>query len=134
MRRELDKLVRMLVRVPGIKDVGLTTNGVLLADHAGSLFEAGLRRINISLDTLDKESFAVITRRDMFDQVMKGIESAARGRLREDQDQLGGDARGDQCRRPGEVLSRTGFRATLHRIHATGSGSDLVAWQRPIGG
>jgi cyclic pyranopterin phosphate synthase len=78
MRRELDKLVRMLVRVPGIKDVGLTTNGVLLADHAGSLFEAGLRRINISLDTLDKESFAVITRRDMFDQVMKGIESAAR--------------------------------------------------------
>src|SRR5947199_10326086 len=52
MRRHLDRLVRMLVIIPGIKDVGLTTNGILLADHAQALYDAGLRRINISLDTL----------------------------------------------------------------------------------
>jgi cyclic pyranopterin phosphate synthase len=78
MRRELDKLVKMLVEVPGIKDVGLTTNGVMLADHAERLYRAGLRRINISLDTLDRETFARVTRRDVFDSVMKGIEEASR--------------------------------------------------------
>src|SRR5207244_11466947 len=53
MRRHLERLVRMLVVIPGIKDVGLTTNGILLADHAQALYDAGLRRINIRLDTLD---------------------------------------------------------------------------------
>ena len=57
MRRDLRDLVRMLVAIPGIKDVGLTTNGILLADHAQALYDAGLRRINISLDTLDPGRF-----------------------------------------------------------------------------
>src|SRR5256886_8598109 len=50
MRRDLHRLVAMLAGVPGVKDIGLTTNGLLLADHARTLFGAGLRRINISLD------------------------------------------------------------------------------------
>jgi cyclic pyranopterin phosphate synthase len=78
MRRGLDELVSMLMAVPGIRDVGLTTNGVMLADHADRLYRAGLRRINISLDTLDRESFAVITRRDVFDAVLAGIAAADR--------------------------------------------------------
>src|SRR6516165_6598266 len=51
MRKNLDRLVRLLVVIPGIKDIGLTTNGLLLAEHAQELYDAGLRRINISLDT-----------------------------------------------------------------------------------
>src|SRR3984957_7421395 len=51
MRRDLDRLVRLLVVIPGVKDVGLTTNGLLLARQARALYDAGLRRINISLDT-----------------------------------------------------------------------------------
>ena len=47
----------MVCAIPGIKDVGLTTNGLLLADQAQPLYDAGLRRINVSLDTLDPERF-----------------------------------------------------------------------------
>src|SRR5438876_5225129 len=54
MRRELPRLVRMIAGIPGIRDVGLTTNGILLADQAQALYDAGLRRINISLDALDE--------------------------------------------------------------------------------
>src|SRR5213076_1578983 len=63
MRRDLPKLVRMLCAVPGIRDVGLTTNGILLADQAQALFDAGMRRINISLDTLNEARFRQLTRR-----------------------------------------------------------------------
>ena len=76
MRRNLDRLVRMLVAIPGIKDVGLTTNGILLADHAQALYDAGLRRINISLDTLDPVRFRELARRDGLDQVLEGIAAA----------------------------------------------------------
>src|ERR1700682_4751516 len=64
MRRHLERLVQMLAPIPGIKDIGLTTNGLLLAQHAQALHDAGLRRINISLDTLDPERFREISRRD----------------------------------------------------------------------
>ncbi len=57
LRRDLPRLVRMLADVPGIRDVGLTTNGLLLASQAQALFDAGLRRINVSLDTLDPRPF-----------------------------------------------------------------------------
>jgi cyclic pyranopterin phosphate synthase len=76
MRRNLDRLVRLLVDVPGIKDVGLTTNGLLLAAYARQLHEAGLRRINISLDTLDPTRFRQLARRDGLDRVLEGIEAA----------------------------------------------------------
>jgi cyclic pyranopterin phosphate synthase len=78
MRRDLARLVRMVCAVPGIRDVGITTNGILLADHAQELFDAGLRRINISLDTLDEKRFRQITRRDGLDKVIAGIFAAKR--------------------------------------------------------
>ncbi len=75
IRRDLDQLIRMLTAVPGIRDIALTTNAVLLAEQAQSLYNAGLRRLNIHLDTLDRDRFRQITRRDDFDRVMKGIET-----------------------------------------------------------
>jgi cyclic pyranopterin phosphate synthase len=76
MRRDLPELVRMICAIPGIRDVGLTTNGILLADQARDLYEAGLRRINISLDTLDPERFRQISRRDGLEKVIAGILAA----------------------------------------------------------
>jgi cyclic pyranopterin phosphate synthase len=78
MRRDLSRLVRMLCAVDGIRDVGITTNGILLADHAQELFDAGLRRINISLDTLNEERFRQVARRDGLDRVLAGIFAAKR--------------------------------------------------------
>ncbi len=78
LRRNLPRLVEMLVRIPGIKDVGLTTNGLLLAQQAQALWDAGLRRINVSLDTLDPGRFRQLTRRDGIDQVIDGILAAKR--------------------------------------------------------
>ncbi len=78
MRKNLDRLVRLIVPIPGIKDVGLTTNGLLLAEHAQELYDAGLRRINISLDTLDPGRFRAISRRDGLDRVLEGIAAARR--------------------------------------------------------
>ncbi len=78
MRRDLPHLVRMLSQIDGIRDVGLTTNGILLADQAQALYDAGLRRINISLDTLDPERFRQLTRRDGLEKVIAGILAARR--------------------------------------------------------
>ena len=75
IRRDLPKLVERLAMVPGIRDIGLTTNGVLLARDAAPLWDAGLRRINVHLDTLDRERFRHITRRDDFDRVLSGIDA-----------------------------------------------------------
>jgi cyclic pyranopterin phosphate synthase len=78
MRRELPHLVRMLCGLEGIRDVGLTTNGILLADHARALHDAGLRRLNVSLDTLDPARFRELTRRDGLEKVIEGILEAKR--------------------------------------------------------
>src|SRR3954470_14887644 len=63
VRRELHKLVAGLAAIPGIADIGLTTNGILLADQAHDLYAAGLRRINVSLDALTPAAFKKFTRR-----------------------------------------------------------------------
>ena len=76
VRRELDQLVARLVDIPGIVDIGLTTNAVLLADQAQQLRDAGLKRLNISLDALDPEVFRRVTRRDSYDRVIAGIQAA----------------------------------------------------------
>jgi cyclic pyranopterin phosphate synthase len=76
LRRDLPRLVGMLTQVEGIRDVGLTTNGLLLASQARALRDAGLRRINVSLDTLDPETFRRLTRRDGLDKVLEGILAA----------------------------------------------------------
>jgi cyclic pyranopterin phosphate synthase len=76
LRRDLDQLVRLLVALPGIRDLGLTTNGLLLAAHAQPLWDAGLRRLNVSLDTLRPKVFKELTRRDGLEQVLAGIAAA----------------------------------------------------------
>jgi cyclic pyranopterin phosphate synthase len=78
VRRDLPVLIRKLVSIPGIQDLALTTNAVLLAEMAEPLYAAGLRRINIHLDTLDRERFRQITRRDDLDKVMAGIDTCLR--------------------------------------------------------
>ena len=78
LRQNLDLLVRMLVAIPGIKDVGLTTNGLLLEKFAGPLFDAGLKRLNVSLDSLDEGQFKILTRRSGVERVLAGIAEARR--------------------------------------------------------
>jgi cyclic pyranopterin phosphate synthase len=76
VRRDLPRLVARLANIDGIRDVGLTTNGLLLAPLAKDLRESGLRRINVSLDTMDPRTFRELTRRDGFEQVIDGILAA----------------------------------------------------------
>jgi cyclic pyranopterin phosphate synthase len=76
VRRDLPLLVRRLAAIPGIRDLALTTNGVLLPELAEPLYEAGLRRMNVHLDTLDRGRFAQITRRDDLDKVLAGLARA----------------------------------------------------------
>src|SRR5438876_9358243 len=78
VRRDLPVLVGMLAGTPGVRDLSLTTNGVLLDRFAAPLVEAGLRRLNVSLDSLDHVRFAEITRRDALDQVLAGLAEAER--------------------------------------------------------
>jgi cyclic pyranopterin phosphate synthase len=78
VRHGLASLVARVCALPGLEDVSITTNGVFLAAQARRLYDAGLRRINVSLDSLQPENFARIVRRDLFDQVWEGIEDAER--------------------------------------------------------
>jgi cyclic pyranopterin phosphate synthase len=78
VRRDLPTLVAMLAGTPGVRDLSLTTNGVLLDRFAGPLVAAGLRRVNVSLDSLSHVRFAEITRRDALDRVLAGLEEAER--------------------------------------------------------
>jgi cyclic pyranopterin phosphate synthase len=78
LRKDMTELVRMLAAVPGIQDLALTTNGVMLEEMAVPLRDAGLKRINVHLDTLDRERFIQITRRDWLDRVLAGIAAAKR--------------------------------------------------------
>jgi cyclic pyranopterin phosphate synthase len=76
LRRNVCHLIRGIMNVRGIEDVGLTTNGVLLQEMARPLWEAGLRRINVSLDSLNPLKFRKITRRDHYSEVWQGIREA----------------------------------------------------------
>jgi cyclic pyranopterin phosphate synthase len=78
LRQQLPRLVTMLAAVEGIKDLALTTNGLTLAKEAQALHDAGLRRITVSLDTLDPARFRQLTRRDGLEQVLHGILTARR--------------------------------------------------------
>ena len=78
LRRGLPVLVAKLAAIPGIVDLALTTNGVMLAQLARPLYDAGLRRINVHLDTLDRERFLHITRRDELARVLDGIAECRR--------------------------------------------------------
>ncbi len=74
VRRDLPRMIKALSAIEGLKSVSLTTNGYLLKDLAAKLAEAGLTRINVSLDSLVKEKFFQLTRRDSLKQVLEGLE------------------------------------------------------------
>ena len=78
VRRDLPVLVGLLAEIEGVRDLSLTTNGILLDRLAGPLVAAGLGRINVSLDSLNHVRFAEITRRDALDAVLRGLEEAER--------------------------------------------------------
>ncbi|HLF50635.1 MAG TPA: GTP 3',8-cyclase MoaA [Methylomirabilota bacterium] len=78
LRKELYRLVTMLAENARLKDLALTTNGVLLAEQAAPLRGAGLGRVTVSLDTLRPERFKTLTRRDTLPQVLEGIETVDR--------------------------------------------------------
>lgn len=81
VRKDLPKLVKMLSEIEEIDDIGLTTNGVFLPELAHQLKSAGLKRVNISLDTLNPEKFRKITRIGNIDDVLKGIDAAIKAEL-----------------------------------------------------
>ncbi|MBN2373941.1 GTP 3',8-cyclase MoaA [bacterium] len=75
-RRGIIYFMRQIKLLPYIDDVTITTNGILLPDYAGDLVNVGVKRVNISLDTLKPEKFRYITRMDLFERVLEGIRSA----------------------------------------------------------
>lgn len=76
VRRDLTRLVSRLAAIDGLDDLSMTTNGLLLAEHAAGLRGAGLRRLNVSLDTLDDDVLQMISRRRGVDKIIAGIDAA----------------------------------------------------------
>jgi GTP 3',8-cyclase len=74
VRRDVPDFVRQLRKIEGLRSLSLTTNGILLKQQAKALAQAGWTRINVSLDSLVREKFAKLTRRDQFDRVLEGLE------------------------------------------------------------
>jgi GTP 3',8-cyclase len=78
VRKDLHRLIARLAVVPGLSDISLTTNGALLAEQVDALYTAGLRRINVSIDTLNKDRFTALTKRGNLDDVLSGLFAAKR--------------------------------------------------------
>lgn len=78
LRQDLHQLVKLLAAIPELEDLALTTNGLLLAEQADGLADAGLQRITVSLDTLRADVFERLTRRSGLERVLEGIDAAAR--------------------------------------------------------
>ncbi|WP_353683842.1 GTP 3',8-cyclase MoaA [Thermodesulfovibrio sp. 3907-1M] len=76
LRKNIVSFIERASRIEGIKDIGMTTNGILLKKYARSLFEAGLKRVNVSLDSLNEDKFRAITRLGSLKEVLEGIEEA----------------------------------------------------------
>jgi cyclic pyranopterin phosphate synthase len=77
VRREFPRLVSMLSPIDGLHDLSLTTNGYLLERDAAALVDAGIQRVNVSIDSLQRDRFFQITRRDSLPQVLRGLEALA---------------------------------------------------------
>jgi len=76
VRRDVATLVKMIARNPRIEDLAITTNGLLLAESAQALYDAGLHRVTVSLDTLRPDRFTALTRKDSHAKVLNGIKAA----------------------------------------------------------
>ena len=77
VRREFPRLVEMLAAVDGLRDLSLTTNGYLLERDAAALVDAGVQRVNVSIDSLQRDRFFQITRRDALPRVLRGLDAIA---------------------------------------------------------
>jgi cyclic pyranopterin phosphate synthase len=77
VRRDFPALVGMLAAIAGIRDLSMTTNGYLLERHADALVTAGIGRVNVSIDSLQRDRFFQLTRRDALDQVLRGLDAIA---------------------------------------------------------
>jgi GTP 3',8-cyclase len=77
VRRDFPRLASMLSRIDGLQDLSLTTNGYLLERDAAALVDAGIQRVNVSIDSLQRDRFFQITRRDSLPQVLRGLEALA---------------------------------------------------------
>jgi cyclic pyranopterin phosphate synthase len=82
LRRDMPLLLRMLKEQPGVEDLSLTTNGLLLGTMASRLADAGLRRVNVSLDTLRPDRYRALTRKDQLGRVLDGLQRAVSAGLR----------------------------------------------------
>ena len=78
VRRGVPELIKRLYEIKGLQDISLTTNGIGLITQAKDLYDAGLRRINVSLDTLDEAKFEQMTRRKVLSRVLAGLQEAQR--------------------------------------------------------
>jgi cyclic pyranopterin phosphate synthase len=78
VRRDFPVLAEMLARIDGLRDLSITTNGYLLERDAAALAAAGVRRVNVSIDSLQRDRFFQITRRDSLPQVLRGLDAVAR--------------------------------------------------------
>lgn len=81
VRKGIRNLVKMIAEVDGVKDLSMTTNGIFLEKYARELAEAGLNRVNISLDTLDPQKYSRLTRGGVINKVIKGIDAARKAGL-----------------------------------------------------
>ena len=134
LRRDVPALVRLLARKHTIRDLALTTNGVLLAEQARPLRDAGLHRITISLDTLRPERFRELTRVDTHRAVLAGIEAAVAAGF----DSVKLDAVVIRGANDDELVELVGVqqagrcRGALHRVHGCGRRHTVVDGQRRV--
>lgn len=142
VRRGVVDLVRMLAAIDGAEDLAMSTNGTLLAEHADALAAAGLRRVNISLDALDPQRYAGITRGGDVRQVLAGIEAARRAGLEpiklncvvtDSSDEPDARAVADFARREGlavRFIRRMNFAEGRFTVVEGGSGGDCPRCNR----
>ncbi|MCC6164945.1 MAG: radical SAM protein, partial [Acidobacteria bacterium] len=119
VRREFPRLASMLA--PPVDDLAVTTNGFLLERDAAALVEAGITRFNVSIDSLQRDRFFEMARRDALDRVLRGLEILAQfPEAHPDQDQRRREARVHRAGDPAvrRVRTHASVRGALHRVHA----------------
>ena len=147
IRRDFPRLAAMLARIPGVEDLSVTTNGFLLGRDAEALVDAGVQRFNVSIDSLQRDRFFAMTRRDALPRVLRGVETlaahprahpikinavAVRGFTETEVLPFAAFARehpyevrfiefmpldGDRSWKPGDVLTGAEIREAIHAVH-----------------
>ena len=134
LRKNLPDLIRRLAHKPAIRDLALTTNGMLLADQAADLREAGLHRLTVSLDTLRADRFRDLTRFDGVTAVQHGLAAAREAGftdLKIDTVVIRG-VNDDELHRPARLRPAGGRRGPLHRVHGRRRRDPLVGAGRAV--